>query len=149
MTKKGFTLVELLVVVLIIGILSAVALPQYQKAVEKSRVAEAKIMLKQMDDAQQLCILEYGSDGPSCFFGNFFTNSNFIPPSPLIQDGCLDTTPCFRTQNWEYWSDDMLYALRIQNGTAVGGPLYISTLSGEDLSCVDNYAPDWCAKIGM
>ncbi len=50
---KGFTLLEMLVVVLMIGILSAVALPQYQKSVEKARAAEAVLIGKALQDAMQ------------------------------------------------------------------------------------------------
>ena len=60
MNKKAFTLIELLVVVLIIGILAAVALPQYQKAVTKSRLAEVAIRVKSLEQAIDLYVLENG-----------------------------------------------------------------------------------------
>ncbi len=63
--KRGFTLIELLVVVLIIAILSAVALPQYTKAVEKSRITEALIIMKKMADNIDLCYLA-DPGGSSC-----------------------------------------------------------------------------------
>ena len=58
MNKKGFTLIELLVVVLIIGILSSVALPQYTKAVEKSRVAGVWSTLGSLRKAANVYFLE-------------------------------------------------------------------------------------------
>ena len=61
MKNRAFTLIELLVVVLIIGILSAIALPQYQKAVRKARISEAVVALNAVAKAEQAYYLANGS----------------------------------------------------------------------------------------
>ena len=60
MGKKGFTLIELIIVIIILGVLAAIALSQYSKVVEKSRGVEARTILGDLRAAE---IAQYNEDG--------------------------------------------------------------------------------------
>ncbi len=58
---KGFTLLELIVVVIIIGVLATLGFTQYTRVVERGRSSEAKMILGQIRTAQEAYKLEYDS----------------------------------------------------------------------------------------
>ena len=67
-SQKGFTLIELMIVVVIIGILAALAIPRFMRATTKSKQSEAKQVLKQiyaMERAYRQEFDTYWGDGVS------------------------------------------------------------------------------------
>lgn len=67
--RKSFTLIELLIVIIIIGILATLAIPQYQKLMDKVRITQAKQLVSALADSAWRRYLEtrefpHGTGGP-------------------------------------------------------------------------------------
>ena len=97
--QKGFTLIELMIVVAIVGILAAVALPAYQDYTKKAKFAEVVSMAAAYQTAVATCIQETG-DNTVCDSG-----SNGIPATQAtihvasvgVVDGTITVTPTATT----------------------------------------------------
>jgi prepilin-type N-terminal cleavage/methylation domain-containing protein len=59
--NKGFTLVELMVVIVIIGVLAALAIPKFMDASTKAKISEVPTVLASYDHAQVAYIAENGA----------------------------------------------------------------------------------------
>ena len=74
--QKGFTLIELMIVIAIIGILAAIAIPQYQNYIAKSQVSRAMGELGAIKTAYETCLNDGKTAAGSCNLG--WTDSNLL-----------------------------------------------------------------------
>ena len=144
-TKRGFTLIELLVVVLIIGILASVALPQYEKAVNKSRAAGYMANLKPLLQASQACEMVRGE---ICELEVLDIKMPTCDPMPGF-DSCQYGAQ--RAENGEMYAVVNFSSAEgcdKECGVDEGAPMALLVSENGERACCGEEAADMCPKYG-
>lgn len=107
--RKGFTLVEIMIVVLIIGILLAIAVPNFITARQNSRAQTIIATLKQVEAGKDQCAMDQGlTTGDNCPAMTPYIK-NYPPTFPVtgaFVEGGIGTDPTFKGKTAAQWSAD-------------------------------------------
>src|SRR5690554_1942881 len=139
--QQGFSLIELMIVVVLIGVISAIAIPAYTNQVSKTRRVEAQSALLEFANAMERHRLRNGT-----YLG--VAASNTLGTPTIFEDQVpFDRTPrtynlrvTFTTTSYE------LFALPIADGPQAGdGKLRVNSIGqrGWDVDGDDTYTASW------
>lgn len=134
-------MVEILTVVIIIGILSALALPQYRRVVERARVTEAMAALKSLYDSSERLAVDFGYDDYNSLFNNPPTNEIGIGRLDMFQDQTsTDKNAVLTTSNFSYKFINGQQIAAKRRGGHYAGTCVIFNRDDQTLSCVGETA---------
>ena len=130
--NSGFTLLELLVVVLIIGILAAIALPQYRKAVVKAKLAQLDVITNTAKKNIELYLNTHG--WPTTNSSIYFTGTNSVAEIEIDCNSRKDYW-CFTDSGAFYSSCNREYCrVHFQSAPWIGGSMSLNL----ELSLLNN-----------
>jgi prepilin-type N-terminal cleavage/methylation domain-containing protein len=102
--RRGFTLIEIMIVVLIIGILLAIAVPNFVKARETSRTKACVANLKQIQSAKEQWAMDTraaatATPTPAVLYGtgNYIAATPLCPSSGTYTEGAISANPTCST----------------------------------------------------
>ena len=144
---------ELLVSVLIIALMTTFALPQYQKAVERSRATEAQTILENLAKAEERHLMSNGvyTNELKDLDVSIPTSTKHFTMTLTSEEGALPfTAKMERTIDGVTTSGNTKYALHIsldndaQITRTCKGTEFMCRVIGDDVTCTDDPNSPWC-----
>jgi type IV pilus assembly protein PilA len=139
-TEEGFTLVELMVVVAIIGVLSAVAIPNFKKYQAKSKTSEAKLQLASIYSAEVSLQTDFDS------FGTCLGYAGYVSPNgAFVGDGKTASGNNYYALGFP--SDDAVLPGDDSDATSTGNSIVFAN-GGEECTNGKDYAVVAVKSVG-